>query len=62
MVVKAVILRSLIVSDSVFLSDSSNVWVRVCHAEAHRGLKQYRQALENWESCLIATPSPEVRR
>lgn len=40
-------------------SDSSNVWVRVCHAEAHRGLKQYRQALENWESCLIATPSPE---
>lgn len=40
-------------------SDSSNVWVRMCHAEAHRGLKQYRQALENWESCLIATPFPE---
>ncbi|XP_056115646.1 LON peptidase N-terminal domain and ring finger 1, like [Rhinichthys klamathensis goyatoka] len=40
-------------------TDSSNVWVQVCHAEAQRGMKQYRKALENWESCLIAAPSPE---
>ncbi|KAG1972014.1 LON peptidase N-terminal domain and RING finger protein [Pimephales promelas] len=40
-------------------ADSSNVWVQVCHAEAQRGMKQYHKALENWESCLIAAPSPE---
>uniref|UniRef100_A0A8C1RXH3 LON peptidase N-terminal domain and ring finger 1, like n=1 Tax=Cyprinus carpio TaxID=7962 RepID=A0A8C1RXH3_CYPCA len=50
---------AIALTSQILESDSSNVWVRVCHAEAHRGLKQYRQALENWESCLIATPSPE---
>lgn len=38
---------------------SSNVWVQSCHAEAHRGLKHHRQALEIWESCLTASPFPE---
>lgn len=51
---------AIALTSQILESDSSNVWVRVCHAEAHRGLKQYRQALENWESCLIATPSPEI--
>lgn len=38
---------------------SSNMWVQICHAEAHRGLKQHRQALEIWESCLTVSPFPE---
>ncbi|KTF78841.1 hypothetical protein cypCar_00026464 [Cyprinus carpio] len=50
---------AIALTNQLLESDSSNVWVRVCHAEAHRGLKQYCQALENWEACLIATPSPE---
>ncbi|XP_052460679.1 LON peptidase N-terminal domain and RING finger protein 1 [Carassius gibelio] len=51
--------NAIALTNQLLESDSSNVWVRVCHAEAHRGLKQYCQALENWEACLIATPSPE---
>lgn len=38
---------------------SSNMWVQICHAEAHRGLKHHRQALEIWESCLTVSPFPE---
>ncbi|KAL1270197.1 hypothetical protein QQF64_032486 [Cirrhinus molitorella] len=51
--------NAIALTSQLLESDSGNLWVRVCHAEAYRGLKQYRQALETWEACLIATPSPE---
>lgn len=60
-----ILLKSKQYDDAIALTsqlleaDSSNVWVQVCHAESQRGMKQYRKALENWESCLIAAPSPE---
>ncbi|XP_051524340.1 LON peptidase N-terminal domain and RING finger protein 1-like [Myxocyprinus asiaticus] len=51
--------KAIALTSKLLESDISNVWVRACHAEAHRGLKQYHQALEDWETCLSATPSPE---
>ncbi|XP_077079512.1 LON peptidase N-terminal domain and RING finger protein 1 [Siphateles boraxobius] len=51
--------EAITLTSQLLEADSSNVWVQVCHAEAQRGRKQYRKALENWESCLNAAPSPE---
>ncbi|KAI7798123.1 LON peptidase N-terminal domain and ring finger 1, like [Triplophysa rosa] len=51
--------KAIAFTSKLLESDFSNVWVWECHAEAHRGLKQFHEALEDWESCLRIIPSPE---
>lgn len=51
--------EAITLTSKLIESDSSNVWVWECQAEAHRGLKHFPQALQDWESCLRIIPSPE---
>ncbi|XP_035377689.1 LON peptidase N-terminal domain and ring finger 1, like isoform X1 [Electrophorus electricus] len=38
-------------------SDSSNVRLRMCRAEAYHGLQCYDRALDDWTACLSVAPS-----
>ncbi|TRY58148.1 hypothetical protein DNTS_014191 [Danionella cerebrum] len=51
--------KAVALTSQLLESDSENMWLWRSFAEAHRGLKQYHQALEIWESCLITNPFPE---